>query len=227
MGDYRMKYSFFEVLIKPGEFFKAAIDEKESFKIPGLILLVLGIVTAINAYLIGGLTGKMMAGLMPGMESIIAISTIIGAFLGIFVFWVVWAGVFYLVSLLFKGQGTFKRSLEFVGYGYLPQIFGAILTSIVVLQYIPRVIVPRITSAAAQDPQLIQDAIKALMHDPAMMEMTQITLLISIVFLLWSANIWIFGIQKARNLSTRDSALCVAIPVVAYILYLVYTMVVM
>jgi hypothetical protein len=64
------------------------------------------------------------------------------------------------------------------------------------------------------------------MNDPAMMEMTQITVLISIVFLLWSANIWIFGIQKARNLSTRDSALCVVIPVAAYILYLVYTMVV-
>jgi hypothetical protein len=227
MGDYRMKYSFFEVLIKPGEFFKAASAETESFKIPGLILLALGIVSAINAYLIGGLTGKMMAGLMPGMESIIAISTIIGAFLGIFVFWVVWAGVFYLVSSLFKGQGTFKRSLEFVGYGYLPQIFGAILTSIVVLQYIPRVIVPRITSAATQDPQMIQEAVKSLMHDPAMMEMTQITTIISIVFFLWSANIWIFGMQNARNLSSRDAALCVSVPVVAYILYLVYTMVVM
>jgi hypothetical protein len=219
-----MKYSFFEVLIKPGEFFKAAIAEKESFKIPGLILLVLGIVSAINAYLIGGVTGKMMAGLMPGMESIIAISTIIGAFLGIFVFWVVWAGVFYLVSIVFKGQGTFKRSVEFVGYGYLPQIFGGILCSIVVLMYIPRVIVPRITSAATQDPQLIQDAIKALMHDPVMMEMSQITLLISIVFLLWSANIWISAIQHSRNLSSRDAALCVGIPVVAYILYLIYTM---
>lgn len=222
-----MKHLFFDVLIKPGEFFKAAITEKEDFKIPGLILLALGIVSAVNAYLIGGLTGKMMAGLMPGMESIIAISTIIGAFLGIFVFWVIWAGVFYLVSLLFKGQGSFKRSLEFLGYGYLPQIFGAILTSIVVLQYIPKVIVPRITAAAAQDPQMIQDAIKALTHDPAMREMTQITLIISIVFLLWSANIWIFGMKNARNLSSRDAALCVSIPVVAYILYLVYTMAVM
>jgi hypothetical protein len=222
-----MKYSFFEVLIKPGEFFKGAIAEKESFKIPGLILLILGIVSAINAYLIGGLTGKLMAGLVPGMDSIIPIFASSVPFLFIFVSWGVWTGVFYVVSLLFKGQGTFKRTLEFVGYGYLPQIFGAILTSIVVLQYIPRVIVPRITSAAAQDPQLIQDAIKTLMHDPAMREMTQITSIISIVFLLWSANIWIFGIQNARNLSTRNAALCVSIPVVAYILYLVYTMVVM
>jgi hypothetical protein len=222
-----MKHSLFEVLIKPGGFFDDAIAEKESLKIPGLIVLVLGIVSAVYAYLIGGLTGKMMAGLIPGMESIIAISTILGALFGVFVFWGIWAGVFYLISSLFKGEGTFKRSLELVGYGFLPQIFGAILTVIVALQYLPRVIVPRITSTATQDPQLIQDAVKALLHDPAMMEMTQITTIISIVFLLWSANIWIFGMQHSRGLSPRDAALCVGAPVVAYILYMVYSMAVM
>jgi len=219
-----MKHSLFDILIRPGAFFQDAIAEKESLKIPGLIVLLLGIVSAVNANLIGGLTGKMIAGLMPGMESIIAISTILGAFFVIFVFWGIWTGVFYLISSLFKGKGTFKRTLEFIGYGYLPQIFGAVLTVIVALQYIPRVIVPQISSAAAQDPQVIMDATKALMHDSAMMEMTQIISIISIVFLLWSANIWIFGIRNARQLSERDSALCVGIPVVIYILYIIFTM---
>jgi len=219
-----MKHSLFDILIRPGAFFQDAIAEKENLKIPGLIVLSLGIVSAVYAYLIGGLTGKMMAGLMPGMESIIAISTILGALLGIFVFWGIWTGIFYLISSLFKGKGTFKRSLEFTGYGYLPQIFGAVLTVIIAIQYIPRVIVPEITTAAAQDPQLIQESVKALMHDPAMMEMTQIISIISIVFLLWSANIWIFGIRNARQLSQRDSTLCVGIPVVVYILYIIYTM---
>jgi hypothetical protein len=219
-----MKHSLFDILIRPGAFFQDAIAEKESLKIPGLIVLALGIVSAVYAYLIGGLTGKMMAGLIPGMESIIAISTILGALFGIFVFWGIWTGVFYLISSLFKGKGTFKRSLEFTGYGYLPQIFGAIFTVIVAIQYIPRVIVPEITTAASQDPQLIQEAVKTLMHDPAMMEMTQIISIISIVFLLWSANIWIFGMRNARQLSERDSALCVGIPVVVYILYMIYTM---
>jgi hypothetical protein len=219
-----MKHSLIDILIRPGAFFQDAIAEKDSLKIPGLIILALGIVSAVYAYLIGGLTGKMMAGLIPGMESIIAISTVLGALFGIFVFWGIWAGVFYLISSLFKGKGTFKRSLEFIGYGYLPQIFGAILTVIVAIQYIPRVIVPEITTAAAQDPQLIQEAVKALMHDPAMMEMTQIISIISIVFLLWSVNIWIFGMRNARQLSERDSALCVGIPVVGYILYVIYTM---
>jgi hypothetical protein len=158
------------------------------------------------------------------MESIIAISTILGAFFGVFIFWVIWTGVFYLISLIFKGKGSFKRSLELVGYGYLPQIFGVILTIIVALQYIPRVIVPQISPAAAQDPQMITDAVKALMHGPAMMEMTQITSIISIVFLLWSANIWISGMRNARQLSERDSALCVGIPVVIFILYIIFTM---
>jgi hypothetical protein len=219
-----MKHSLIDTLIRPGAFFQDAIAEKESLKIPGLIVLAMGIVSAVYAYLIGGLTGKMMAGLIPGMESIISISIILGALLGIFVFWGIWTGVFYLISSLFKGKGTFKRSLEFIGYGYLPQIFGAILTVIVALQYIPRVIIPEITTAAAQDPQVIMDATKALMHDPAMMEMTQIISIISIVFLLWSANIWIFGMRNARQLSERDSALCVGIPVVVYILYMIYTM---
>jgi hypothetical protein len=160
-----MKHSLIDILIRPREFFQYAITEKESLKIPGLIVFALGIVSAVYAYLIGSLTGKMMAGLIPGMESIIAVSTILGALLGIFVFWGIWTGVFYLISSLFKGTGTFKRSLEFTGYGYLPQIFGAILIVIVAIQYIPRVIVPEISTAASQDPQLIQDAVKALMHD--------------------------------------------------------------
>ena len=219
-----MKNFILDILIRPRTFFPNAIGEKESLKIPGLIVLVLGIISAVYAYLIGGLTGRMMAGLIPGMESIIAISTILGALFGIFIFWGIWTGVFYLISSLFKGKGTFKRSLEFIGYGYLPQIFGGLLTIIVAILYIPKVVVPEIPAGAGQDPQLIQETIKSLMHDPAMMEMTQITSIISIVFLLWSANIWIFGMKNARQLSERDSALCVGIPVVVYILYIIYAM---
>jgi hypothetical protein len=131
-----------------------------------------------------------------------------------------------IVSIfIFLSREKFKRPLEFIGYGYLPQIFGAILTMVVALQYLPRIIVPQIAMGVVQEnPQLIQEAVKALMHDPAMMEMTQIISIISIVFLLWSANIWIFGMRNARQLSERDSALCVGIPVVVYILYIIYTM---
>jgi hypothetical protein len=216
--------SLINILVNPNAFFRDASTEKENLKIPGLIVTILGIISAVYAYLIGGLTGKMLGGMLPGMESIIAISIVLGALFGVFIFWGIWTGVFYLVSMIFKGKGSFKKSLEFIGYGYLPQILGVILTIIVALQYLPRVIVPQITAAMAQDPQMILDATNALRHDPAMMEMTQITSIISIIFLLWSANIWISGMKNARQLSDRDSALCVGVPVVVYILYIIFTM---
>ncbi len=121
----------------------------------------------------------------------------------------IWAGVIYLISSFFKGKGTFQRTLEFVGYGYLPQIFGALITFIIALQYIPRVMFPKFPQPQPRIPHLIQEAVKALMHDPAMMEMTQIISIISMVFLLWSANIWIFGMQKCpKAFSTGCSTLC-------------------
>jgi hypothetical protein len=222
-----MKNSIIDLLIRPGAFFQNAMNDKENLNFPALIVLAGGIAGALYGYLIGGLTGQLLNGIMSGMGTIITLSTVLGALIGTFIFWLIWAGVVYAFSFVFKGEGTFRRTLEFVGYGYLPQVFGTLITFLIALDYIPRIHVPQLSAAAAQNPELITEAVKALMHDPAMMELSQIAMIISMVFLLWSANIWIFGMQHARNLSARDAALCVGIPVVAYILYMVYSMAVM
>jgi hypothetical protein len=222
-----MKHSIIDLLVRPGAFFQNAMNDKESLKFPALIVLAGGIAGALYGYLIGGLTGQLLGGIVPGMGTIIVLSTVIGALIGTFVFWAIWAGVMYAFSLIFKGTGTFRRTLEFIGYGYLPQVFGTLITFVITLNYIPQIRVPQLSAAASQNPDLITEAVKALMHDPAMMELSQIAMIISMVFLLWSANIWIFGMQHARKLSPRDAALSVGIPVVLYILYMVYSITVM
>jgi hypothetical protein len=222
-----MKNSFFTVLFNPDAFFSDAMGEKEQITLPALIILTGGLAAAGYGYLIGGLSARMMAGAMPGIDTIIILSSVIGAFLGTFIFWLIWAGVFYLLSMAFKGEGTFRRTLELVGYGYLPQLAGTLITVIAAFVYTPRVTVPQLTAATLQDPVALQEIMKAFMHDPAMMELTQITTLVSIVFLLWSANIWIFAIQHSRKLSPRDAALCVGVPVVAFVFYLIYQLGVM
>jgi len=219
-----MKNFIQDILISPNAFFSNAINEKESLKVPLLIVLCGAIVGAVHAYMVGGLTGKLMGALLPGMATIISISAVIGAIIFIFLIWIVMTGIFYGLSFLFKGHGSFRKCLEFTGYGYLPQIFGSVISVIVAFMYIPKVVVPEISAAAMQDPQVIQDAVKALMHDPAMMEMTQVIAVISIVFLLWSANNWIFGMKYARNLSMRDAAICVGAPVLIYVVYMAYTL---
>jgi hypothetical protein len=219
-----MKQSLFSVLISPDTFFAESVSEKENLVTPALIVLVGSLVAAAYGYLIGGLTAKMMASAMPGIETVILISTILGAIIGTFIFWIIWAGVIYVISYAFKGQGSFKRVLECVGYGYLPQLFGSVISLIAAVEYVPRIVVPTISASTLQDPVVLEGTIKALMHDPAMLELTQITTLITIVFLLWSANIWIFGAKYSRGLSPRDAALCVGIPVVLYVVYMIYNL---
>jgi hypothetical protein len=219
-----MKHFLFTILMSPDTFFKKAITEKESLKIPALVVLASAFVATAAGFIIGGPAARMMSGIMPGMESIIMLSAVIITPVIVFGVWLIWAGIMYALSTLFKGKGTFKKTLEFVGYGFVPQVLGTIITLIAALEYIPRVKVPQIAAASLQDPQVIQDALKSLMHDPAMTEFTQITTLISIVFLLWCANIWIFGIKHARMLSMRDAAICVAVPVVGYIFYMIYNL---
>jgi hypothetical protein len=222
-----VKHSFSDLFLKPDAFFQDLMAQKESLRLPALIILASGIITAADAYLVGGLTAKMMAGIMPGFETIIMLSTIIGSLFFTFIAWIAWAGVIYALSFVFKGKGSFKRTAEIVGYGYLPQIFGTLITFIVAFLYIPGVKIPTLTAAGIQDPQLIQEATRALMHDPAMMAFTQITSVVSIFFLLLSANIWIFGLKHARALSLRDGAICVGVPIIGYILYVIYRLTVM
>ena len=219
-----MSSSLIDVLFRPDDFFQKLITEKESLKIPALIMLAGGIVAAVYGYLMAGMSAKMMAGVMPGMDTIITLSATAGALIFTFIFWLIVAGVFYIISAFLKGQGSFNRVLEVVGYGYLPQIAGSLIGIVAAAVYIPKISVPILTKAALQDPALAEQITKALMHDPAMMELTQITTLVSIVCLLLSAHIWIFGMKNARGLSSRDAAICVGFPVVLYVLYLTYTL---
>lgn len=219
-----MSPSLIDILFQPDAFFEQVLKEGESLKIPALIVLTGGIIAAAYGYLMGELSARMMAALMPGMDVIILISAILGALVGTFIFWGVAAGVFYIISIFFKGSGSFNRVLEVVGYGYLPQILGSLITLVAAIWYLPKIAVPQLAKSALDDPEIIEAAVAAFMHDPAMIELTQITSLIAIVFMLWSANIWIFGMKHARVLTMRDAAICVGVPVVLYVVYVVYSL---
>jgi hypothetical protein len=219
-----MSGSFADILIRPDAFFEKIVTEHESLKIPAVIVLIGGILGAVLGYLMGVLSAEMMAGIMPGLDSIIIVSAVLGGLFGTFIFWLIVAGLFHILSAIFGGQGSFGRTLEVVGYGYLPQIIGSVISLIAAIEYLPKVTVPVLAKSAAQDPAAIEAATKAFMHDPAMLEFTQITTLVAIVFMLWSAHIWIFGMKHARVLTMRDAAICVGAPVILYILYVIYNL---
>jgi hypothetical protein len=219
-----MSYSLVTLLRDPNAFFSDPEYQHEDLKIPLLIVLAGGLISAVNAYIISGLTGRLLSDMAPGMESIMGILAAATAILGVLFFWIVVSVIFFLISALQEGKGSFSRCLAVVGYGHLPQVFGALIITAFSLVYVPTVEVHMLSKSAIQTPEAFQAAMAAFLQDPAMMMLSQVITIISIIFLLWSANIWIFGIKDARAISLRNAALCVGIPVILYVLYQVYCM---
>ena len=210
------------LLLRPDAFFSERIKEAEDLKIPGIIVIIGAIIAAAGAYLLSGIyTGLFSAAAGEGMASVMGIISAISAFFAfIIIWWLIFSGVFYLLSMDFAGSGTFRRTLEFVGYGLVPVIIGVIISAIVSLYYLPMVEVPVISNI--QDPAAVQRVMSDILADPAFREYTQISSILSVIFLAWSANLWIFGIRHARALSFRNGIIVVLIPVVIFAIYTLY-----
>lgn len=141
-----------DLLFHPNVFFKNLMTEKENLVPPALIILVIGIFGAASAYLTSILTANML-GTTGFAPSVIIGIAVIFAFFGVFVSWAIISGIFYVISIVFKGNGEFSRSLEIVGYGFIPRIIGSFITLVFALVYLPQVIVPKITQDMLRDPQ--------------------------------------------------------------------------
>jgi len=208
-----------DVLTNPNKFFEERMREAESLKQPVLIVLLSGLIGGTSAFLMAGITIEMLSETLPPDAQSIAstvggISAFAGALVVSLIVWVVFAALFFGISGMLKGEGTFKRTLEFVGYGYIPMILSGILSTVLIYSFISTAQIPQVTNPAD-----IAGILKEwLMQNP----MFQLSSIIGILFMLWSANIWVFGLKHARNLSTRNALITVAIPVAAYLLYSVW-----
>lgn len=211
-----MKRILPDLLISPDTFFSVRMEEPQDLRIPGIIVIIGAVIAAVGAYLISGIYAGMFAAAGgEGMATLMGVMGGVSAFFGfIIVWWLVFAGIFHLLSMVFSGTGTFRRTLEHVAFGLVPVVIGSCIALLVSLYYLPMIEVPVITSF--QDPAAIQRVMSMILEDPAYRELTRVTSLISVIFLAWSANLWIFGIRHARGLTVKSAMVVVLVPVVIY-----------
>ncbi|MGM0770801.1 MAG: YIP1 family protein [Halobacteriota archaeon] len=198
--------SITQVLTNPNAFFAEKTGNEVEMKTPILIILFIAVLGAINAAI---MTQKIMEILPPeaaAFAGIGAIAGAIGAFISSFIMWIIYSGVFYAISSVLGGEGTFKRVLEVVAYGFIPSIASGIIGIIVMATSFS------MDNFDMHNPELMEQAI---INDPTM----RMSILIGILFTLWSANIWIFGLVHARHMSVKNAAISVLVPVGLYILY--------
>ncbi len=70
---------------------------------------------------------------------------IVSSFIGMFAAWLMLAAMMHVVSALFNGSGSFRRTFELTGYGFLPSLAGSAITVPMSTYYISQAEIPKIS----------------------------------------------------------------------------------
>ncbi len=138
---------------------------------------------------------------MPSsMQSIIAISVIVGGLMGAFIVWLIGTGIIHLISMALGGEGKFHPQMTtIVGYSMIPLLFGGIIALLLISTAEPVTItISRANPMAA----------KELYNTPNFIAGTVIGFLMQI----WFTALLFFGLQSAEKLTPARSAIAALIP---------------
>ena len=173
-------------------------------------MLINGIFAAVPSIL---LMNKITAAFSGPVSSFVAFGVVlstISSFIGVFIGWLLLSALFYLISTFFCSHGLFRRTFEFIGYGFVPTIFSSFVSFLGMYSLVSSM------GTLSQNPQLLQQSIAQIIVNDPFVKIAQI---IGILCTLWSGSIWIFAILHARNMSIRNAVLTVGFPVVLYVIY--------
>ncbi|KKG17853.1 hypothetical protein EO98_02470 [Methanosarcina sp. 2.H.T.1A.6] len=208
-----------KLLFDPNSFFREKLGNEVSFKYPLLIILVIAVLTIGSSLLVmnnlkDSFSSDMDSSISASVMSIGIIGGAIGGLIGTFISWFVLAGIFYSISYVFASKGSFKRTLEFVGYGFVPQIFSSVVSIIAMYFLLSSV------DFSSLDSQFMAQGIEQMFSNNPLFYTSQI---IAILCFLLSAYIWIFALLHARNMSFKNAAITVGIPAGLSIVIQIYS----
>lgn len=193
--------SWTTVLTHPDEFF-AERTHDPGLRGPVLIVLavgVLGLLSAVPSLLL------VLRGIPAEARAIVGAGLAIGAAFGLvgpFVVWLLYAIVFYAISMVFDATGSFRDLFALTGWGFLPRILGAAVSAVVMFVVLG-------TTAAPETVEAMAAFNRQLRSDPLVRAST----VVGIAITLWSGYLWTHAVATARDLTVRQAAVVVGIPV--------------
>ncbi|MFC6992359.1 Yip1 family protein [Haladaptatus sp. GCM10025707] len=191
-----------DLVTNPDAFFRAEAESPRLWGAAGVVLLA-GVVGAITSFL---LLSRILTALPADVGPAVALLSytfgVGGALVTQFVVWVLFAVVFHVISIVFDGEGDFRKTLALTGWGFVPAIFGGLLglgAMYLALQGIP----------SPTTPEAIEPFTLAVTRSSVL----QVAGLVGIAFTLWSAFLWAFAVKYARHVTLGQGILIVALPV--------------
>ena len=208
-----------ELILNPNGFFKDLSYKEISLKTPFLIVLVFSVLMSAYSYYTTSIMFKIFPADMQGMMSMMIIITAVSSLVGGFIAWLLIAAVMHLISIAFKGEGSFKRTFEFTGYGFLPNLIALFITIPIGYYFLSNAHIPTLTMAQLQNPVIVKQVMSSIIPRP----MLYVNLLVGMAVSLWNLGLWTYGIKYARNLELKKAFIVALIPTVLFGAYQLYS----
>lgn len=200
-----------DVLLDPDSFFEREALDPGWLRPVGIVLLAALVGVAGSIPLLQA-TFRNLPPEVGAFSVVFFLFGTVAGLLGTLVFWVLYAGLFHVISAVaFGGEGSFGDTLKLIGWGYIPHVFSGLVSAVVNVYVFSNVTVP-------SDPTQIRAFMASLRAQPAFL----VAELLGVAFLLWSAFLWVFAMRHGRALTLREATITVAVPVALMLLYRLY-----
>ncbi|MBC2698732.1 MAG: YIP1 family protein [ANME-2 cluster archaeon] len=182
-----------------------------------LIVGITAVFYAISAYLMQSKIiydyGDMDVGGMETLKLITTVTPIIFALIGVFVMWVIAAGIVHLISVALGGEGKFIQMLVVYGYAYIPYIISTVV-GIILMNFVDPITIT-ISSTGASNNYMAD-----FMSDP----LYQASLVSGTLLKLWSIGLVFLGVRHIHDLSGNKALIAVALPLLSLLFGIVMTL---
>lgn len=195
-----------EVLHDPGSFYERD-EAASSVAVPAAVVVALAAIGGVTGWLSWQTTSTMFArmdGGGSGVAQAVGGVTVVVSLLGPFVSWLLYAGAFHAMGRLLQGEGSFRATFVFTGWGFLPRLLAAVVNLAATWHVLGAVSVPTEVTPASMQAYSSQ-----VQSHPATLAAT----VVGVAVLLWSAYVWTHAVEAAHDLEREDAAIAVGVPV--------------
>ena len=147
------------------------------------------------------------------LKLITTVTPIIMALIGVFVMWVIAAGVVHLISVALGGEGKFIQMLVVYGYAYIPIIISTVV-GIILMNFVDPITITVSSTGAANN------SMADFMSNP----LYQASLVSGTLLKLWSIGLVFIGVKQIHDLSGSRALIAVALPLLSLIFGILMTL---
>lgn len=199
-----------ELIRKPDAFFQILKERENNMLFPLLIVGAAAMILSIQQFFIFSEIFKIVPIEQMASFYIAPYSIVILTLAGYFSWWLILAAIMYIISLIFGGKGSFRRTFEFTGYGFLPNLISLIILTPINMYYIMNV---EITSSEFFSEFVLNESLIQILLPE---EVIQFNFIVNLIATLWSVFILTSAMKWARNLETKGAIITASIPMLLY-----------